>query len=154
MGVHRLHAANAKKLLDRMCTDLNNAILVYCMSEYKMAAASGWSIVSAYRRELLEKFYPSEGWNFNYSIITLSLLPDQSQIASAIPAAYNNTVSTHNTNTCTTWSILQYSNSYMYNEHTVMHILKLQDHNRSEYSTSNVSGLDSHKEIWWHTQLY
>ena len=39
---------------------------------------------------------------------------------------------------------------YMYNEHTVMymHILKLQDHNRSEYScTSNVSGLDSHKEI-------
>ena len=45
---------------------------------------------------------------------------------------------------------LQYSTSYMYNEHTVMyilHILKLQDHNRSEYSTSNVSGLDSHKEI-------
>ena len=44
---------------------------------------------------------------------------------------------------------LQYSNSYMYNEHTVMyiHILKLQDHNRSEYSTRNVSGLDSHKEI-------
>ena len=44
---------------------------------------------------------------------------------------------------------LQYSKSYMYNEHTVMyiHILKLQDHNRSEYSTSNVPGLDSHKEI-------
>ena len=44
---------------------------------------------------------------------------------------------------------LQYSSSYMYNEHTVMyiHILKLQDHNRSEYSTSNVSELDSHKEI-------
>ena len=42
---------------------------------------------------------------------------------------------------------LQYSNSYMYNEHTVMYIMKLQDHNRSEYSTSNVSGLDSHKEI-------
>ena len=44
---------------------------------------------------------------------------------------------------------LQYSNSYMYNEHTVMYVhifkLKLQDHNRSEYSTSNVSGLDSHK---------
>ena len=36
---------------------------------------------------------------------------------------------------------------YMYNEHTVMyvHILKLP--NRSEYSTSNVSGLDSCKEI-------
>ena len=42
-----------------------------------------------------------------------------------------------------------YSNSYMYNEHTVMYmyILSLQDFNRSEYSTSNVSGLDSHKEI-------
>ena len=44
---------------------------------------------------------------------------------------------------------LHYSSSYMYNEHTVMdiHILKLQDHNRSEYSTSNVSELGSHKEI-------
>ena len=35
----------------------------------------------------------------------------------------------------------------MYNEHAVkyIHILKL--HNRLKYSTSNVSGLDSHKEI-------
>ena len=57
----------------------------------------------------------------------------------------------HTTSLHTVYKVhtLQCSNSYMYNEHTVMyiHILKLQDHNRSEYSTSNVSGLDSHKKI-------
>ena len=38
MGVHRLHAENAKKLLDRTHSDLNYAILVYFTSENKMAA--------------------------------------------------------------------------------------------------------------------
>ena len=75
MGVHRLHAENAKKLLDHMRSDLNDTILVYFTSENKMAA-SGWSIVSAYRCELPESFTPLRG----------ETLPDQSQIASASPA--------------------------------------------------------------------
>ena len=37
MGVHRLHAENTKKLLNRTHTNLNDAILVYCTSENKMA---------------------------------------------------------------------------------------------------------------------
>ena len=61
MGVHRLHAGNAKKLLNRTRSDLNDAILVYFTSENKIAAASGWSVVSAYRHELPEKFYPLRG---------------------------------------------------------------------------------------------
>ena len=61
MVVHRLHAENPKKLLDRTRRDLNDAILVYFISKNKMVAASDWSVVSAYRRELREKFYPSEG---------------------------------------------------------------------------------------------
>ena len=61
MNFHRLHVKNAKKLLDRTRTDLNDAILVYFTSENKMAVMSGWSIVSAYRRELPDKFYSSEG---------------------------------------------------------------------------------------------
>ena len=40
MNVHQLHAENVKKLLNHMRTDLNDAILVYCTSENKMAEAS------------------------------------------------------------------------------------------------------------------
>ena len=60
MGVHRLHAANAKKLLDRTRTDLNDAILVYCTSK-KLNGGGIWLVCClCLSPELLEKNHPSE----------------------------------------------------------------------------------------------
>ena len=74
MGVHRLHAENAKKLLDRTRTEFNDAILIYCTSENKMAAASVWTAVSAYRHELPEKFYSSI-LSLHFCLTKVKLLP-------------------------------------------------------------------------------
>ena len=80
MGVHGLHAENAKKLLDRTRSDLNDAILVYFTSENKMAAVSSWSIVSAYCCELPESFTPLRGEtliiiSLHFCLTKVKLLP-------------------------------------------------------------------------------